>query len=48
MYVAITGDNNVAVVDLKSLELVDRLQTGKGPDGMAWIAGGRAPLPEQD
>jgi len=36
-YVAVTGDNNVAVIDLKSLELVDRLQTGTGPDGMAWI-----------
>jgi YVTN family beta-propeller protein len=36
-YCAATGDNNVAVVDLKTLELVDRLQTGVGPDGMAWI-----------
>ncbi|HWC99015.1 MAG TPA: YncE family protein [Candidatus Sulfopaludibacter sp.] len=36
-YVAVTGDNNVAVVDLKSLELIDRLQTGTGPDGMAWV-----------
>ncbi len=36
-YVAVTGDNNVAVIDLKSLELVDRIQTGVGPDGMAWV-----------
>jgi YVTN family beta-propeller protein len=36
-YCAATGDNNVGVVDLKTLELVDRLQTGVGPDGMAWI-----------
>jgi YVTN family beta-propeller protein len=36
-YCAATGDNNVAVVDLKTLDLVDRLQTGTGPDGMAWI-----------
>jgi len=36
-YVAVTGDNNVAVIDLKRLELVDRLQTGTGPDGMAWV-----------
>ena len=36
-YCAATGDNNVAVVDLKTLELIDRLQTGNGPDGMAWI-----------
>lgn len=36
-YVAVTGDNNVAVIDLKTLELADRIQTGTGPDGMAWI-----------
>jgi len=36
-YCAVTGDDNVAVVDLKTLELVDRLKTGIGPDGMAWI-----------
>src|SRR3954447_16962329 len=36
-YCAVTGDDNVAVVDLKTLELVDRLKTGVGPDGMAWI-----------
>ncbi len=36
-YVAVTGDDNVAVIDLKTLELVDRLKTGTGPDGMAWI-----------
>lgn len=36
-YVAVTGDNNVAVVDLKTLDLVDRLLTGIGPDGMAWV-----------
>jgi YVTN family beta-propeller protein len=36
-YCAATGDNNVLVVDLKTLEVVDRLKTGVGPDGMAWI-----------
>src|SRR5262249_52140897 len=36
-YCAATGDNNVAVVDLKTFEIVDRLQTGVQPDGMAWI-----------
>jgi YVTN family beta-propeller protein len=36
-YCAATGDNNVAVINLKTLEVVDRLQTGVGPDGMAWI-----------
>jgi len=36
-YVAVTGDNNVAVIDLKTLDLTARIQTGIGPDGMAWI-----------
>jgi YVTN family beta-propeller protein len=36
-YCAATGDDNVGVVDLKTLELVDRIQPGVGPDGMAWI-----------
>ncbi len=36
-YVAVTGDDNVAVIDLKTLELVDRVTTGIGPDGMAWV-----------
>ena len=36
-YIAITGDNNVAVIDLKSLDLAARIPTGKGPDGMAWV-----------
>jgi YVTN family beta-propeller protein len=36
-YVAVTGDNDVAVVDLKSLALAARIQTGAGPDGMAWV-----------
>jgi YVTN family beta-propeller protein len=36
-YVAATGDDNVAVVDLKTLELTARLKTGTGPDGMAWV-----------
>ncbi len=36
-YVAITAENNVAVVNLKTLEIENRLHTGTGPDGMAWI-----------
>lgn len=36
-YVAATSDNNVAVVNLKTLKVDGRLQTGKGPDGMAWV-----------
>jgi YVTN family beta-propeller protein len=36
-YVAVTGDNNIAVIDLKTFELVDRISTGQNPDGMAWV-----------
>jgi len=36
-YVAVTGDDNVAVIDLRTLDLIDRLKTGAGPDGMAWV-----------
>ena len=35
-YVAVTGDDYIAVIDLKSLELAARIQPGTGPDGMAW------------
>ena len=35
-YVALTGENVLAVVDLKTLESVGRIPTGAGPDGMAW------------
>lgn len=35
-YVAVSRDNNVAVVDLKAIAVSGRIQTGKGPDGMAW------------
>jgi YVTN family beta-propeller protein len=35
-YVAVTGDNNVAVVDLRTFDLQTRIPTGTGPDGMAW------------
>lgn len=36
-YVAVNGENYIAVVDLKTLTVAGRLETGKGPDGMAWI-----------
>jgi YVTN family beta-propeller protein len=39
-YVAVNGENYVAVVDLKTLAVTSRIETGRGPDGMAW-AGGR-------
>jgi len=35
-YVAVAGDNQVAIVDLKTLEVTGRISTGSGPDGMAW------------
>lgn len=38
-YVAATPDDYVAVVDLKSLEMTGKISTGKGPDGMDWVAG---------
>jgi DNA-binding beta-propeller fold protein YncE len=36
-YVAVTGDSNIAVIDLKTLDLVDRIVTELNPDGMAWV-----------
>ena len=35
-YVAVTGDNNVVVVDLRTFDLITRIESGAGPDGMAW------------
>jgi YVTN family beta-propeller protein len=35
-YVAVNGDNHVAVVDLKTWTVTTRLHTGAGPDGLAW------------
>ena len=37
-YVAVNGDNQIAVIDLKTLAVTDRISTGTGPDGMAWAA----------
>ena len=36
-FVAVNGDNHVAVVDLKTWMVTKKLQTGIGPDGMAWV-----------
>ena len=36
-YVAVNGDNYVAVLDLKTLAVTGRIETGRGPDGMAWV-----------
>jgi YVTN family beta-propeller protein len=35
-YVALAGDNAVALIDLHKLEITERIPTGPGPDGMAW------------
>jgi YVTN family beta-propeller protein len=35
-YVAVSRGNYVAVINLQTLEMSGRIQTGKGPDGMAW------------
>jgi YVTN family beta-propeller protein len=36
-YVAVSGKDKVAVVDLKSLEVVGHVSTGRQPDGLAWV-----------
>jgi YVTN family beta-propeller protein len=35
-FVAVNGDNHVAVVDLKTWQVTKKIATGVGPDGMAW------------
>ena len=35
-YVAVAGEKNVAILDLKTLEVTTSIPTGNGPDGMAW------------
>lgn len=37
VYVAVNGDNYVAIVDLKTFDVTGRISTGTGPDGMAWV-----------
>jgi hypothetical protein len=32
----LAGDDQIAVLDLKTLQVTGHLTTGKGPDGMAW------------
>jgi YVTN family beta-propeller protein len=36
-FVAVNGDNHVAVIDLATLAVIGRFETGRGPDGMAWV-----------
>ena len=35
-YVAVSPDSQIAIVDLKTLSVTGKIETGKGPDGMAW------------
>jgi YVTN family beta-propeller protein len=35
-YVACSGENHIAVVDVKTLKVVKTIMTGGSPDGMAW------------
>ena len=37
LYAAATSDNFVAVIDLAKVEVVGKIVTGDGPDGMAWV-----------
>jgi YVTN family beta-propeller protein len=37
-YVAASGDNQIAIVDLKTLTVSGKISTGGSPDGMAWVA----------
>ena len=36
-FVAVNGDNNVAVIDLKTWAVTSRISAGTGPDGLAWV-----------
>jgi YVTN family beta-propeller protein len=36
-YVAVSGENYVAVIDLKKLSVARTIATGNEPDGMAWV-----------
>ena len=35
-YVAVSPDSQIAIIDLKTLSVTGKIETGKGPDGMAW------------
>ena len=35
-FVGCTGDNYVAVIDLKKMEVIGHIDVGQGPDGLAW------------
>lgn len=35
-YVAVSTNGKIAVVDLKTLEVIGQISTGNQPDGLAW------------
>jgi len=35
-YVAVSPDSQIAVIDLNTLSVTGKIDTGRGPDGMAW------------
>ena len=37
-YVAVNGENRVAIIDLKTFAVAGTIRTGRGPDGMAWAS----------
>lgn len=37
-YVAVSAANKVAVIDLNTLQVTGEIETGRGPDGLAWAA----------
>jgi YVTN family beta-propeller protein len=36
-YAACSPDNYVAIIDLKTFEVIGRIDAGKNPDGLAWV-----------
>ena len=40
-FAAVGSLNGVAIIDLKTLTMTGRIATGPGPDGLAWVTGGR-------
>ena len=36
-FVAVNGDDNVAMIDLKTWQVTKRISAGAGPDGLAWV-----------
>lgn len=42
VFVSATSDDSVVVIDLKTLTVSGRIDAGKQPDGLAWVAGSLA------